>query len=158
MSKVAFTTLLNREDSALSPHFGIAKWILIRDDDNGQITFEQNTALNGRAVIDIMVRNGCTDAVFTQIGPGAFAHLEQAGIRGWIGPADTPVPQLLERLSCGELAKAQAPEPKPIPTPATSESATRGYEPGFGAGRRGRGHGCGQQQHRHGKSGRPVRP
>ncbi len=158
MSKVAFTTLLNREDSVLSPHFGMAKWILIRDDDNGQITFEQNTALNGRAVIDTMVRNGCTDAVFTQIGPGAFSHLEQADIRGWIGPADTPVPQLLERLSRGELARAQAPEPKPIPGPATSESTTRSYGPGFGARERGRGQGCGQQRHRHGGCGRAGRP
>lgn len=154
MSKVAFTTLLNREDSALSPHFGMAKWILIRDDDDGQITFEQNTALNGRAVVDIMVRHGCTDAVFTHIGPGAFSHLEQADIRGWSGPADTPVPQLLERLSRGELARAQAPEP--IPTPATSGGTTRGYGPGFRARGRGRGHGCGQQ-HRHGGSGRPAR-
>ena len=118
MSKVAFTTLLNRADSALSPHFGMAKWILVRDDDNGQITFEQNTVLNGRAVVEILVRHGCTDAVFTQIGEGAFHHLEQAGIRGWIGPAGTPVPQLLELLSRGELTRAQASEPKAMPTPA----------------------------------------
>lgn len=110
MSRIAFTTLLNREDSALSPHFGMAKWILIRDNDSGQTTFQQNTALKGRAVVDIMARHGCTDAIFTQIGAGAFRHLEQAGIRGWIGPADTPVPQLLERLGRGELARAQTPE------------------------------------------------
>jgi predicted Fe-Mo cluster-binding NifX family protein len=118
MSKVAFTTLLNREDSALSPHFGMAKWILVRDDDNGQIAFQQNTALNGRAVVDIMVRHGCTDAVFTHIGPGAFGHLQQAGIRGWIGPPGTPVAQLLERLGHGELVRARAPEPMPMATPA----------------------------------------
>lgn len=156
MSKVAFTTLLNREDSALSPHFGMAKWILVRDDDTGQVTFEQNTALNGRAVVDIMVRDGCTDAVFTHIGPGAFSHLEQVGIRGWIGPADTPVSQLLERLSSGELARARAPEP--MPTPATSGKETLGYGPGFGARGRGREQGCGQQRHRHGGSGRAGRP
>lgn len=99
----------------------MAKWILIRDDDNGQITFEQNTALNGRAVVAIMVRHGCTDAVFTQIGPGAFGHLQQAGIRAWTGPADIPVPRLLERLSRGELARAQAPE-------ATRTGATAGRQ------------------------------
>jgi predicted Fe-Mo cluster-binding NifX family protein len=156
MSKVAFTTLLNREDSALSPHFGMAKWILVRDDDNGQITFEQNTALNGRAVVDIMARHGCTDAVFTQIGPGAFAHLEQAGIRGWIGPADMPVPQLLELLSRGELERAQAPESKPAAIPAAGETEVRGYGPGFRGKHWGRGHGCGQRQH--GGSRRAGRP
>ncbi len=158
MSKVAFTTLLNREDSALSLHFGMAKWILIRDDDNSQITFEQNTALNGRAVVEIMVQHGCTDAVFTQIGEGAFRHLEQAGIRGWIGPASTPVPQLLEHLSRGELARAQAPEPKAMPTPARRESGGGGHGPGFRAMKRGRERGCGQQRRGHGRSGQPARP
>ncbi len=113
MSRVAFATLLNREDSSLSPHFGMAKWILIYNDGNSRTTFEQNTALNGRAVVEIMVKHGCTDAVFTQIGPGAYRHLEQAGIRGWIGPAGTPVPQLLERLRRSELARADAPDSAP---------------------------------------------
>jgi predicted Fe-Mo cluster-binding NifX family protein len=149
MSKVAFTTLLNREDSALSPHFGMAKWILIRDDDDGQITFEQNTALNGRAVVDIMVRHGCTDAVFTHIGPGAFQHLEEAGIRGWIGPADMPLPQLLDHLSCGELARAQAPEPMPMATAGGLENRGGSRGPGFRGKERGRGCGHGQQRHGH---------
>ncbi len=118
MSKVAFTTLLRREDSALSPHFGMAKWILIRDGDHGQITFEQNTALNGRAVVDLMALHGCTDAVFTQIGPGALRHLEQAGIRGWVGPAGVLVPQLLERLGRGELTRAQAHPREAMPASA----------------------------------------
>ena len=108
MNKIAFTTLLNRPDSALSPHFGMAKWILIRD-ENGGTTFEQNTGLNGRAVVDVMAKHGCTDAVFTQIGPGAFVHLQEAGIRGWIGPADTSVPQLVESFRRGELPRANEP-------------------------------------------------
>jgi predicted Fe-Mo cluster-binding NifX family protein len=150
LSKVGFTTLLNREDSVLSPHFGMAKWILIRDDDNDGITFEQNTALNGRAVVDLMVRHGCSDAVFTQIGPGALQHLEQAGIRGWIGPADLPLPQVLELLSRGELARAQSSEPKPAASAASPQAAAAGR--GFG-GRgegQGRAHECGQHRHRRG--------
>jgi predicted Fe-Mo cluster-binding NifX family protein len=114
MSKVAFTTLLKREDSALSPHFGKAKWIVVRDGESGEIAVEQNTGLNGRAVVDIMARHGCSDAVFTSIGPGASRHLEQAGIRGWIGAAGVPLPQLLEMLERGELKPAKAGgHPKP---------------------------------------------
>ena len=108
MSKVAFTTLLKREDSALSPHFGKAKWIMVLDRETGQVTFEQNTALNGRAVVEVVVRHGCTEAVFTNIGAGALRHLEQARIRGWIAPAGVSAPQLLERLDRGELSRAQA--------------------------------------------------
>lgn len=110
MSKIAFTTLLNREDSRLSPHFGKAKWVLIREED-ARSTFEQNTGLNGRSVIDILLKHSCTDAVFTHIGAGAFAHLAEAGIRGWIGPDDMPVPELLDHLNRGELEMATAPEP-----------------------------------------------
>jgi predicted Fe-Mo cluster-binding NifX family protein len=111
MSKVAFTTLLDREDSVLSPHFGMAKWIMIRDNDTGETTFERNTGLHGRSVVDVLVRAGCSDVVFTEIGVGAFRHLEEAGIRGWLGPGDLPVPQLIERLSWGELTRAQGATP-----------------------------------------------
>lgn len=107
MGKIAFTTLLKRDDSALSPHFGKAKWILIVDRETGHAAFEQNTELNGRAVVEIMARHGCSDAIFTQIGSGALQHLHLAGIRGWIGPADQPVPELLKRLDCGELVPAE---------------------------------------------------
>jgi predicted Fe-Mo cluster-binding NifX family protein len=109
MSKVGFTTLLNREDSVLSPHFGMAKWVMIRDDDAGETRFEQNIGLSGRAVVDILTRAGCSDAVFTEIGPGAFRHLRESGIRGWLAPADVPVPQLLERLGRAELSPANGP-------------------------------------------------
>ena len=146
MGKIAFTTLLNRENSVLSPHFGKAKWILIRD-ENGQVTFEQNTMLNGRAVVDIVLRHGCSDAVFTQIGPGALHHLQQAGIRGWIGPAGTPVPELVERLSRGELAPAQAHESTPVLKEAGRQPA--GSEHGTGQHAMSGGCCCGQQGYGH---------
>ena len=137
MSKIAFTALLNRPDSVLSPHFGKAKWILIRD-EGGQTTFEQNTVLNGRAVVDIMARHGCTDAVFTQIGDGAFVHLDRAGIRGWIGPANIPVPQLVERLERGQLERVQPPGSMSIT--ATGAGTERGHKGRIVA--QGRVHGC----------------
>ena len=61
MSKIAFMTLLKRQDSKLSPHFGKAKWVMITDQDGGVPTFVQNTGLNGRAVVEILAANGCTD-------------------------------------------------------------------------------------------------
>jgi predicted Fe-Mo cluster-binding NifX family protein len=103
MSKLAFTTLLNRNDSILSPHFGKAKWIMMRD-DAGTISFEQNTALNGRAVADILRRAECTDVISAEIGEGAFRHLQQAGIRSWLAPGDIPVPRLVEMFKRGELS------------------------------------------------------
>jgi predicted Fe-Mo cluster-binding NifX family protein len=109
MSKIGFTTLLKHKDSVLSPHFGMAKWVMIRDDDSGEATFEQNTGLYGRAVVDILQRHGCSDAVFAEIGPGALRHLQEAGIRGWLAPADVPVPELLDCFSRGALSAATQP-------------------------------------------------
>jgi len=106
MSKIAFMTLLKREDSKLSPHFGKAKWVMITHQDGGVPSFIQNTGLNGRAVVDILAANGCTDVVFSQIGPGALQHLEAANIRGWVANGDVPVPELLESFRRGELLKA----------------------------------------------------
>ncbi|MBZ5627622.1 MAG: NifB/NifX family molybdenum-iron cluster-binding protein [Acidobacteriia bacterium] len=148
MSKVGFTTLLNREDSVLSPHFGMAKWVMIRDDDAGETRFEQNTGLSGRAVVDILARAGCSDAVFTEIGHGAFRHLQEAGIRAWLAPANLPVPQLLERLSRGELSPAKGPTQTSSGTGRSERSgagccATAGHGVGVD-----RAPGCcGQQRH-----------
>ena len=108
MSKIAFMTLLKREDSKLSPHFGKAKWVMITDRDGGIPTFVQNTGLNGRAVVEILAANGCTDVVSSQIGSGALRHLETRNIRGWIANADVPVPELLQQYRRRELLPAHA--------------------------------------------------
>lgn len=120
MTRLAFTTLLNRNDSVLSPHFGKAKWIMIRD-ETGAVAFEQNTALNGRAVAEILSRTGCTDVISAEIGEGAFRHLQQAGIRSWIAPSDIPVPQLAQMFARSELTPA-------IPESHTSEGCCHGTE------------------------------
>jgi len=96
---------------------------MIADQDGGVLSFVQNTGLNGRAVVDILAANGCTDVVFSGIGAGALRHLQAAKIRGWIAGGDVPVPDLRERFRRGELARAHAP--------------TEGQE----------GHGCGHQHH-----------
>jgi len=108
MGVVALMTLLNREESVLSTHFGKAKWISLLGSD-GKIKFLENTGLNGRFVVDVLVANGCTDVVFGEIGFGALRHLQAAGIHGWFGPLDKPVPELLEMLRQQKLERATAP-------------------------------------------------
>jgi predicted Fe-Mo cluster-binding NifX family protein len=126
----------------------MAKWVMIRDDDSGKITFEQNTGLTGRAVVEILQRQGCTDAVFTEIGPGALRHLQEASIRGWLGPMDVPVPVLLGRFSEGDLAPAEEPtQPSGGAGRGVRRSAACGEAHGTAAGRA---LGCcGQQRRRH---------
>jgi predicted Fe-Mo cluster-binding NifX family protein len=109
MSRLAFMTLLNRENTKLSPHFGKAKWVMIRDTDTGAAQFVQNAGLNGQAVVAILAANGCSDVVFTEIGPGALAHLQTANIRGWFAPANIPVAEIAEMFARGTLKRATAP-------------------------------------------------
>jgi predicted Fe-Mo cluster-binding NifX family protein len=106
--KIALMTLLNREDSSLSPHFGKAKWILVLDTEQGTSHFIQNTGLNGRSVVAELMREACTDVIASEIGAGAVGHLESAHIRGWLGAADIPAPRLVEMLQAGELPRLLA--------------------------------------------------
>jgi hypothetical protein len=100
-------------------------------------------------VVDILARHGCSDAVFTEIGPGAFGHLQAAGIRGWLAPPEVPIPELVERLSENELPAVNQPTQS---AGGGRRRERRGGEcgstrtRGTGAGR-GRGC-CGQQRHR----------
>ena len=114
MSKIALMTLLNREDSSLSPHFGKAKWILVRDTEQGSAKFIQNHGLNGRTVVEALLREGCTDVICSEIGQGAVENLRRAQIHGWLAPAGIPVPRLfsekLHPIQCKNLA---APENAP---------------------------------------------
>jgi predicted Fe-Mo cluster-binding NifX family protein len=99
-------------------------------------------------VVEILARHGCSDAVFTEIGPGALGHLRAAGIRGWLAPSDVPVPELVERLSRGELPAVN----EPTSAGGAHRRERRGGECGSTESRgtgAGRGRGCcGQQRHR----------
>jgi predicted Fe-Mo cluster-binding NifX family protein len=106
MSKVGMTLLRPDWQSPLSPHFGLATWLLICDTETDQKNFERNRLLMGKGVVDVFAQHRCSDAVFSNIGPGALEILRAAGIRAWYGPADVPATQLIDRLKQGELEPA----------------------------------------------------
>jgi predicted Fe-Mo cluster-binding NifX family protein len=111
MRTVGMTLLRPDLQSPLSPHFGLATWLLIYDTQTEQKTFERNRLLMGKGVVDIFVQHRCTDAVFSNIGPGALEILRAAGIRAWYGPPDVPASQLIDRLEHGELEPAKDARP-----------------------------------------------
>lgn len=108
MSKIGLTVLRKDNATDLSSHFGVAKWVLVYDTDSGEMVFVQNQGLTGRAVVDTLVQCGCADVIFSSIGDGAFAHLEEAGIRGWYGPQNKPPAELAELLQHGKLRRAES--------------------------------------------------
>jgi len=124
MSKIAFTTLLKKSDSTLSPHFGKAKWLMFLDTCSGSENLVRNTGLSARFVIETLVLEHCEDVVFSHIGPGALKELRKKKINGWYGPMDIPVPRLMEMLFRGQLRLARKPHP------ATGDSPKRAVNKG----------------------------
>jgi predicted Fe-Mo cluster-binding NifX family protein len=123
-------TLLRPDwQSPLSRHFGMAGWLLIYDAKTDQKKFARNRLLMGRGVVDVFLQHRCTDAIFSQIGPGALEILRAAGIHGWYGPADVPASQLIDRLKQGELEPA-------------NEARSQNHDCTSGLGRRGKPRSC----------------
>jgi predicted Fe-Mo cluster-binding NifX family protein len=112
MTKVGMTLLRPDWQSPLSPHFGLATWLLIYDTETDQKKFERNRLLMGKGVVDVFAQHHCTDAVFSNIGPGALEILRAAGIRAWYGPADLPAAELIDRLKQGKLEPASEARPQ----------------------------------------------
>jgi predicted Fe-Mo cluster-binding NifX family protein len=86
MTKIGVMMSADRADEKMASHFGKAEWIMVTDTENSVIEFVKNEGSNGRSAVDIAISHGFTDMVFTEIGPGAFGHLQAAGIRGWAAP------------------------------------------------------------------------
>jgi predicted Fe-Mo cluster-binding NifX family protein len=98
----------DRADGQMSSHFGKAEWILVADGENQAFAFVKNDALNGKGAVEIAIRQDFTDLIFTEIGNGAFGHLQAAGIRGWVAPAHLTGEQALLMLQRSELQPANA--------------------------------------------------
>lgn len=103
MSKIAFVTLLDKPSSKLSPHFGLAKWVMILDLETRAASFVRNTELTGRAVIDILVREACEEVIFRNIGQGALRQLKTVGIGGWLATENRTAMELADDFSRGQL-------------------------------------------------------
>ena len=106
MSKVAFTTVLDREDAALSEHFGAARWLVIHDDESGETNVEPSAGSDGRAIASMLAISDCTDVVCAEIGPVALAILRMIEVRAWQAPLGIPASELLAAFRRGDLPRA----------------------------------------------------
>jgi predicted Fe-Mo cluster-binding NifX family protein len=107
MAKIGMTVLRDDDASELSPHFGLAKWVLVMDEETGTLQRFRNVGLTGEAVVRLMVEHGCSEAIFTSIGDQALLHLRDAGIVGWYGPSGEPAAALAKRLRENVLRRAE---------------------------------------------------
>jgi predicted Fe-Mo cluster-binding NifX family protein len=109
MSKIGVMKSADRADEHMSSHFGKAEWIMLVNPDNSTLEFVRNEGLNGMSAVEIAIREGLTDVIFTEIGNGAFGHLRTAGIRGWVAPEHTSGQQALRMFTQSQLEAASSP-------------------------------------------------
>ena len=88
MSKIAVMMSTNRPDAPLSGHFGKAPWNMLADEGAGAPEFVQNEQGNGRSASERILQMGCGDVLVREIGDGALARLQAAGVQAWavLGP------------------------------------------------------------------------
>jgi predicted Fe-Mo cluster-binding NifX family protein len=108
MSKIGVLMSADRADEQMSSHFGKAEWIMVADPDKSVLKFVRNYGLNGKSAVEIAIRQGFTDVIFTEIGNGAFGHLRAAGIRGWLAPEHVSGQQVLEMFEQSQLQAVSA--------------------------------------------------
>jgi predicted Fe-Mo cluster-binding NifX family protein len=122
MSKVAFTTILDREDATLSDHFGAAPWVVIHDEETAETIIQPNPGTDGRAVASLLTISDCTDVVCAEIGPVALKILWMIGVRAWHGPLGVPANELLAAFRRGELQAATPSAPGSVSRADAAES------------------------------------
>ena len=96
MSRVAVMMSENHVKAPMSSHFGKAEWVMAADTESHTFVFLKNEAANGKSVAELVASQGCTDAVFNDIGSGALARLRETNIRGWMAPRNISGQQALE--------------------------------------------------------------
>ena len=94
---------MNKEDSALSPLFGHAKWFVFIF-ENGEKEILANPYDGGMAVIEWLLSKGVTQIVTQHIGAGPFRFLLSQGIKAWYpGEGRITLPEAIGKLNSGDM-------------------------------------------------------
>lgn len=103
MSKIGVMMSADRADGLMSSHFGKAEWIMVGDAESSVSEFIKNETLNGKGAVEIVIRQGCTDVILSDIGDGALGHLQSAHIHAWAAPGPVAGSEALRMFREGQL-------------------------------------------------------
>ncbi len=101
--KLAIPVKMNKEDSAVAPLFGKAKWFAIVKD--GKIDIVPNNQSGGQAVIDWLFEDMKVDALLIQeMGVSPYTKAKELGLMLYhTGFERILLSEVLEKLKNGEL-------------------------------------------------------
>jgi predicted Fe-Mo cluster-binding NifX family protein len=75
--KIALPVKMNKENSAIAPLFGKAKWFAIVED--GKISMEANNNSGGNAVIEWLAKMGVDTIVMQEMGRNPYSKIKSYG-------------------------------------------------------------------------------
>jgi len=75
--KLAIPVKMNRENSALSPLFGKAKWIAFVQD--GEVDIQPNHTHGGGALVEWFIQEGVDTVIFQEMGHTPYQKIKSAG-------------------------------------------------------------------------------
>ena len=75
--KIAIPVKMNKENTALAPLFGKAKWFAIVED--GKITIEQNPADGGQAVVEWLSQSAVDTIIIQEMGMNPYRKVQSYG-------------------------------------------------------------------------------
>lgn len=75
--KIAIPVKMNKENTAIAPLFGKAKWFAIVE--NGQISIEENPVEGGRAVIEWFKDINVDAIIMQEMGAGPYDTIQKLG-------------------------------------------------------------------------------
>ena len=110
--KIGITAQGKQLESLVDPRFGRAKWFAIIDTETGSQEFVDNSQNLGAAqgagiqAASNVARLGVQAVVTGNVGPKAFATLNAAGIKVYLGASGT-IQEALNQFTAGTLELAQ---------------------------------------------------
>ncbi len=101
--KIAVPVKTNKEDTAVSPLFGKAKWFAFAED--GKITIEKNEAEGGIRVIDWLLENNVEALIVQHIGHSPYEMLKGYDeiTLFYAGEGRVPLHEAIEKFEKDEL-------------------------------------------------------
>ena len=100
---IAIPVKTNRENPAIAPLFGKAKWFAFVN--NEKITIEQNKCDGGRAVVEWLIDKGVDKLVIQEMGINPYQKVKEAGnIEVYhSGFERSPIAEAIEKLNNNAL-------------------------------------------------------
>ena len=100
---IAIPLKLNKENSALAPLFGKAKWFAFVE--NGNITIEKNEAQGGSGVVKWLLRKGVKTLIMQKMSQPPYQMIKEEGSITiyYVGSDRIELPEALKRYEDNEL-------------------------------------------------------